>query len=514
MPQRRDRARRASFASLGLLCALALLSSCIAEEEPVDDSSAATAPDATADAIPGDGAGVAAGVAAGDDTPAPGTRTDAEVVAALYALICWADDPAAAPACLPPSAEVLDAIEEIGRSRDQRFLAPLIDLLQVDVGWEGQVRQALRSLTGQRLGDAPSWFAWYAQQYAARPPVPLVSGYAGWKATLLSLLPPPTATGYPELITDAVPRPDLLWWTGTAPGGRPPLTNPEMVHRLEERYLAPDDVVFGVLIGGEARAYPRRIVAWHGVVNDTVGGAPVALGYCLSCNGVRAFRGQTGGARITLAASGLAADGRALLYDGAGGRLWDVLSGVSYSGEAPLDPLPVATTTWATWAGRHPNTQVLSLDTGFVRDYETEAAIRSRTSPPSGAVPDPQLPALEPVVGVLGQTAAYAWPRAALEAATIRHEQIDGEALVFISAGPGTGVHVYRAPGLSASHLEGSGPGLRVVDEAGERWFVQPRALVSTIDGREYPAADWVDTGWGGWGGLARQAGLPVALGR
>ena len=68
-------------------------------------------------------------------------------------------------------------------------------------------------------------------------------------------------------------------WGGVSVDGIPPLDNPKFLLPDEATYLGFDEPVFGVTINGDARAYPLRILAWHELSNDVVGGKPVALVY-------------------------------------------------------------------------------------------------------------------------------------------------------------------------------------------------------------------------------------------
>jgi hypothetical protein len=68
-------------------------------------------------------------------------------------------------------------------------------------------------------------------------------------------------------------------WGGVGVDGIPPLDNPEFTAPDGATYLEFDEPVFGVSINGDERAYPLRILAWHELSNDVVGGKPVALVY-------------------------------------------------------------------------------------------------------------------------------------------------------------------------------------------------------------------------------------------
>jgi len=491
-----------------LLCLATLLLACV---EQADTTPAATAAPAE----------VSSTVAA--TTGKPGSAlSDAEAERLLRETVCWYAEAALAASCLPPGEAALAAIEALGRSGDPRVVAPLIDMLTVDAGWGPSVQTALRRLTGQDLATARQGYEWAEARAAGGEPLPPPPGYPGWKARLLAV----TATeqssaSYLDLLSPRVPARDLalLAWTGVQPGGVPPLTDPPIVAAESERYLDPAEPVFGVLVGDEARAYPLRIVAWHGAVNDTVGGAPLLLAYCLPCGGAAAYDRRTAGGAHTFGDSGLVRSSRTVLFDDAG-RLWDAFSGAAYAeGDSEtLTPLPLLATTWGEWSARFPGTAVLALDTGFVRAYEPGAAqmaaSRLAGSPPAerplyaAGDTDDRLPAQAQVVGVTVGDESRAYPLATVEAARILRDTLGGEAITLLSAGPGRGVSVYRTGDLVIDRLDGAGEGLRAVDADGERWFVNPRALIATLDGRERAGLPARTGAWFAWAAIAPDTGI------
>jgi hypothetical protein len=136
--------------------------------------------------------------------------------------------------------------------------------------------------------------------------------------------------------------------------------------------LKPDDRVLGVSYAGIARAYPVRIMNWHEVVNDRFGDAMVAVTYCPLCGTGIAFDARVGPYGLSFGVSGLLYNSDVLLYDRATKSLWSQLKQQAITGMfrgASLKPLPLEHTSWADWLARHPDTQVLSTDTGFARDY-------------------------------------------------------------------------------------------------------------------------------------------------
>jgi hypothetical protein len=138
----------------------------------------------------------------------------------------------------------------------------------------------------------------------------------------------------------------------------------------EERgkLLVSNDRVIGIAIGGEARAYPLRLMRWHEVVNDVVGGRPIAITYSPLCDSVAVYSRLIDGTPVELGVSGLLYQSNTLLYDRraapAEATLWTQLTGHPVAGPdpagAPSLVLEMADlTTWSAWRDKHPDTQIL-----------------------------------------------------------------------------------------------------------------------------------------------------------
>ncbi len=90
-------------------------------------------------------------------------------------------------------------------------------------------------------------------------------------------------------------RLEEIVWGGVVVDGIPSLDNPAVIPAHEARYLEADEQVFGVYLNGEARAYPLRIMNWHEMTNDVVGGQPFALAYCTLCGSGILYDTRRGG---------------------------------------------------------------------------------------------------------------------------------------------------------------------------------------------------------------------------
>ena len=169
-------------------------------------------------------------------------------------------------------------------------------------------------------------------------------------------------------------RLDEIVWGGVRVNGIPPLDHPAHLEAAAAEYLKDDHLVFGIALGGEARAYPRRIIAWHELVRAAVGGIELTIVYCTLCGTVIPYGSMVDGRLVTLGTSGLLYRSNKLMFDEATMSLWSTLVGGPAVGPLvgqgiELDVYPVVTTTWGEWRAAHPDTKVLSINTGFERDY-------------------------------------------------------------------------------------------------------------------------------------------------
>jgi hypothetical protein len=133
--------------------------------------------------------------------------------------------------------------------------------------------------------------------------------------------------------------------------------------------------VFGVEVSGEASAYPKRILAWHEMVKDQVGGESINGIYCTLCGSMIVYRTTTNdGSHYELGTSGFLYRSNKLMYDASTKSLWSTINsepvvGTLVGKDITLEVHYVVTTTWGKWKDSHPTTRVLSLNTGHQRDY-------------------------------------------------------------------------------------------------------------------------------------------------
>ncbi|MGQ0535648.1 MAG: DUF3179 domain-containing protein [Methanobacteriota archaeon] len=142
-------------------------------------------------------------------------------------------------------------------------------------------------------------------------------------------------------------------------GGIPSIQRPTM---SREDWLDPDDAVLGIAIGGDARAYPIRVLDWHEIANDDVGGVPVAVTYCPLCATGIAFDRRVEGRVLSFHVSGFLYKNDLVMKDSETGTLWSQVLGQGIRGELDREDLDIVTAStlpWREWKRLHPETLLL-----------------------------------------------------------------------------------------------------------------------------------------------------------
>ena len=272
------------------------------------------------------------------------------------------------------------ALQEIARTNEKRYIAPLIDLLRF-VGSRqdlAAILKTLEKLTGKNWSNSSEpWeqlTIWYGEHTELQPP----PGYTGWKGNLHAQLIDPR---FHDFLYDGAPatvRIEEVVWGGVKVDGIPALVNPRMIPAAEANYLTEAEPVFGVSINGDNRAYPLRILDWHEMADDLVGGKHVALAYCTLCGSGVLFEASADGQTFVFGSSGFLFRSNKLMYDRGTKTLWNQLTGEPVIGKLAgshikLAVLPDVLTSWGDWRRQHPDTKVLDIKTGFARPYEVGA---------------------------------------------------------------------------------------------------------------------------------------------
>ncbi len=169
----------------------------------------------------------------------------------------------------------------------------------------------------------------------------------------------------------SVPTREILGG-GPPRDGIPALDHPAAIEPGRSAW-SDDARVLGVVVGGEARAYPVGVLNWHELVNDTLGGEPILVSFCPLCGTGLVFDRRIDGETRSFGVSGLLYRSDLLMYDRETESLWSQIAAEAITGPLlgrRLRLLRVRMDTWGAWRRDHPDTTVLSRDTGHDRDYD------------------------------------------------------------------------------------------------------------------------------------------------
>ena len=526
----------------------------------------------------------------------------------------------------------LSVYDAIAASDDPLYIAPLIDVAYFarSADMSRRVLTTLNALTGEDMGWQ-SYFEWASAEDIALPP-----HYDEFKGQLLAAFVDAEFTRFfpPGAMDTASINLVEPVWGGVTVDGIPSLVNARQISpkdaidegyqfvdfcRLDDcSYPAVDELVFGVSIKDDSRAYPLRLLNWHEMFNDVIGqaplyaepdgeqvcdfrapapfdalarsgeswvfingrsaacpregwlraedvqwadgaaadaladlpdiaadeamlsvgfagqvaGQPVMLAYCTLCgagvlydvsvadlaftdfNGERTDLGDT---VLEFGSTGMLMRSNKLMYDRNTDTVWNAITGEPAFGPLAtsgvvLDVLPVVVTDWASWLEAHPDTSVLSLDTGFMRNYTNGAAYNDYFNSADLMFPswqqDTALIANKEMVFALRlQGQAKAYPLATIIPERVINDRVGETAVVIIAdATPerdffepgGAAVRAYQGQGLMFAAAEDDNT---LLSDDGRSWRITEEALIAE-DGERLPRIGGHLAFWFGWFGF------------
>lgn len=362
-------------------------------------------------------------------------------------------------------------------------MVPSLVLLMRIGGAHKLTQRALEALTGQKI---TTWReAMHYQE--AHPDIKPHHSYYDLKLWYWSGIDQGFLTFFPDAEAAASDthriRFEEITWGGALADGIPPLDTPALIEADAAEYMLDTDLVFGVEINGDVRAYPLRIMGWHEMLNDVIGGVPVALAYCTLCGAGILFETQVAGqdAPFVFGSSGLLYRSNKLMFDRTTNSLWNQFTGKPVSGPLAhsgiiLGIRSTTITSWAEWRDRHPTTKVLSLETGYFRNYDSGVVYADYFASPDLMFPtrtdQSRLLQKDHIYGIRVAGGAKAWPLTAFDAEPVINDQVGLINVVLIGDG-----HTQTVRAYDRGDLQFSGTGKDLVGPGGE-WRVTEDALL------------------------------------
>ncbi len=366
--------------------------------------------------------------------------------------------------------------------RGERDVIPaFIAVLRVLPDEDGRLLRALQRLARAPIGrDWKAWTEWQEEHSGIRP----YRGFDGFKADILAGIDP----NFRDFLHAGVRREiriEEIVWGGVKKDGIPALVNAEQIPASEADYLTDRELVFGVSLNGDARAYPLRILDWHEMFNDVVGGIPVSLAYCTLCGSGILFDTRVPGRSepFVFGSSGLLYRSNKLMYDTETESLWNQFTGRPVVGELTgsgieLEILPVVITSWEAWRASNPATTVLSLDTGFERDYRPGQPYGAYFRSPELMFPvvvrDRRLDPKDRIFVLREGESEMAWALSLFGDGTVLHDRVGGRGVVLIGSAGTETVRAYESAGRTFALVPGDPA---AVSSEGARWAVSEEAL-------------------------------------
>ena len=328
----------------------------------------------------------------------------------------------------------------------------------------------------------------------------------GWKTNFeISLV------DFDEIFSGGVPR-----------DGIPPIDDPKFTDFAEAvQFIAGREPVIALRVGSEARAYPLQILTYHEIVNDVIGGRPVAVTFCPLCNSSVVFDREVFGSVLRFGVSGNLRNSDLIMWDDLTETWWQQLTGEGLVGDlagVTLTFLPSQLIAFDEFKTAFPDGMVLSRDTGFTRPYGRNPYSGYDTTDGrpflfQGRL-DERLRATERVVAVEvgGESAAY--PFTELSTQRVVNDEVGGEKIVVFWT-PDTASALNKSS-IADSEAVGSGVAYgRVIDgreltfavqddaftdqETGSTWDVTGRALTGELAGNALPPLVHANHFWFAW---------------
>jgi hypothetical protein len=295
---------------------------------------------------------------------------------------------------------------------------------------------------------------------------------------------------------------------GPPPDGIPSIDDPKFISIQEaDKYLEDSDLVLGLNINGDVRAYPLQILVWHEIVNDKLGGVPITVTYCPLCFTNQVFnRTLENGQILEFGTSGKLYNSNLVMYDRTTKSLWSQAMSQAIVGKlagVKLERIPFDVAYWKEWKQLYPDSKVLSTDTGSTRPYGADPYGDYYTNGDvlfSVSNSDDRLGLKEIVVGFENSGQYKAYRLQEIESKKAINDQVNGKPIALLSLHPFM-VRAYD-PVVDGQVLEFSfnAKDQNLIDtRTGSVWNFEGKAISGQMKGKQLTRIPFDEGFWFEW---------------
>jgi hypothetical protein len=302
---------------------------------------------------------------------------------------------------------------------------------------------------------------------------------------------------------------DQIVGGGPPPDGIPSIDNPKFISVQEaSKFLEDSELVLGLNINGDIRAYPLQILVWHEIVNDEIGSIPVAVTYCPLCFTNQVFNRtiDDGQEVVEFGTSGKLYNSNLVMYDRTSKSLWSqaMAEGIvgKYAG-TKLERVPFDVAYWKEWKQLYPDSKILSRDTGSNRPYGVDPYGDYYTNsdvlfPISNR--DDRLGLKEIVVGFENKGQYKAYKLQEIEDNKVINDQVNGKSITLFSSYPFM-IRAYDpiAQGQTLEFTYNPKSKNFLDEQTGSEWNFEGKAISGQMKGKQLTRLPFDEGFWFEW---------------
>ncbi len=304
---------------------------------------------------------------------------------------------------------------------------------------------------------------------------------------------------------------------GPGKDGIPAIDHPRFISAPEADFLSDTDLVVGLKSGPIIRAYPHKILDWHEIVNDQLQQVRVAITYCPLTGSAIGWNRHVTRTPTTFGVSGLLYNSNLIPYDRTTNSNWSQMLLKCVNGPlagTPIKTIPVVETEWQTWKKLYPESEVLSLDTGYRRDYARYPYGNYKTSDEiffPVANEDSRLPKKERVLGIIGDGVTKVYPISQFSGAEVVHDSFQGKAYIVFGSRKWNVAVIYRnqlhsGPGNLVFSVDTTNVPVIMRDNLGNRYSIFGEVVQGPNRGDQLIPAQSFISYWFAWAAFYPQA--------